>query len=81
MISLAVFAAGSAFQFFSDFSPVCKGQTALLFGSLMIERAASSAIAVISETKAKGLISKIDGNFSNMKNRNINKTLPWNYCR
>jgi hypothetical protein len=49
-----VFTAGRAFEFFAEYSPVCKGQVSLLFGALMVERAASSALAVISETKAKG---------------------------
>ncbi len=54
VIALVVFTAGRAFTFFGDYSPVCKGQVSLLFGALMVERAASSALAVISETKAKG---------------------------
>eukprot|EP00475_Leptophrys_vorax_P000646 TRINITY_DN10364_c0_g2_i2.p1 TRINITY_DN10364_c0_g2~~TRINITY_DN10364_c0_g2_i2.p1 ORF type:complete len:797 (-),score=187.97 TRINITY_DN10364_c0_g2_i2:615-3005(-) len=43
---------------FQGYSMLCRSQAALLIGAMSIERSASSALAVISETKAKGVLTK-----------------------
>jgi Kef-type K+ transport system membrane component KefB len=43
---------------FSSYTSLCRSQASLLLGAMSIERSASSALAVISETKAKGVMTK-----------------------
>jgi Kef-type K+ transport system membrane component KefB len=53
-----VYIIAPAIPFLADFSGVCLANVSVLVGCLMLERSASSALGVISELKAKGVLTK-----------------------
>ena len=52
--TLAVFALSMFMPFMADFSPALRLAVSTIFGTIAVARSPSSAIAIISETKAKG---------------------------